>query len=177
MDNLEGLIERAQNQDKDAFEQIYKTFYQRIYRYILYNTQDAFLAQDLCQETFLKAWKSISSFSHRKGGSFQAFLFTIARNCIIDNSRKRKELPINQGFEVESLENLEEKAQTWDNEKLVSSALQRLGELEKQIIVLRYFEDLTMIEIAKILKIKEGTLRVKIHRVLKELKEILEKEL
>src|SRR5579864_2871218 len=95
MENLEELIQKAQKGDKDAFGQLYKDYYQRIYRYCKVNCfyQDA-LAEDLCQETFVKAWKAMPSFTLEKGGTFQAFLFRIARNLIIDFSRKKKSVNI-----------------------------------------------------------------------------------
>jgi len=175
MDDLSSLIDKAQEGDKDAFGQIYQLFYKRIYRYCRYNTRDQIIAQDLCQETFLRAWRSISGFSHNKGGSFQAYLFKIAHNLIVDLSRKKKEVSIN--FYEDTLEtdqNLDENIQRQEDIKKIRSALSKLEQKERQIVVLRYFEEMTSAEVARILKIHEGALRVRTHRILKKLKDVLQ---
>lgn len=173
MDDLSRLIGKAQEGDKNAFGEIYKLFYKRIYRYCQFNTSKHQTAQDLCQETFLRAWKSLSSFS-LKGGSFQAYLFRIARNLIIDLSRKKKEIPLPEDLEKEQEEHFESIERQEDIEK-VHIAISKLQEIERQIIILRYFEELTMSEIAKVVGLKEGSLRVRNHRILKKLKTIIEK--
>lgn len=174
MDNLSDLILKAQKGDKDAYGKIYNLFYQRIYRYCSFNTRKAEVAEDICQETFLKAWKSLPSFS-QKGGSFQAYIFKIARNLIIDASRKKKELPL-VGIEIESNEHLEEKLEKQETAGKIKRALAKLKEDERQIIILRYFEDLSTREVAKAAGLKEGNLRVRLHRILKKLEGIIEND-
>lgn len=173
MDNLNKLILRAQKGDRDAFGQIYNIFWRRIFRYCKFNTYQEEVAQDICQETFLKAWAKLPLFS-QKGGSFQAYLFKIARNLIIDLSRKRKEEPLLAYQEIETTEQLEENLEKRENIAKVQKALSKLNELDRQIIVLHYFEDMTQREVAEVVGLREGNLRVKTHRVLKKLKEILE---
>lgn len=172
MDELSKLITRAQKDDKDAFGKIYYIFCKRIHRYCLINTQSIQNAQDICQETFLRAWKSLPSFS-TKGGSLQAYLFRIAHNLIVDEARKKKELPLNID-QQESAGELIDQIERQDDIQKVRSALSKLKQVERQIIVLRYFEEMTTAEVAKVIGTKEGALRVRIHRVLKKLKELLE---
>src|SRR3989344_9058424 len=151
MDELSNLIARAREGDKDAYGQIYQLFYKRIYRYCHFNLSRNETAQDVCQETFLRAWRSISSFSQKKGGSFQAFLFKIARNLIIDLSRKKKEFSIeNYEQQVDPAQDLDEKLQRQQEIEGVRSALARLDEKDRQIVILRYFEEMTTYEAAKI---------------------------
>ncbi|MDP2632456.1 MAG: RNA polymerase sigma factor [Candidatus Curtissbacteria bacterium] len=174
MDNLSDLISKAQKGDKDAYGEIYNLFYKRIYRYCSFNTRKAEVAQDICQETFIKAWKALPSFS-QKGGSFQAYLFKIARNLIIDLSRKKKEERLEQYQEIEIESQVEDKIEQREKEAVVQLALAKLDELDRQIIILHYFEDMTGREVAKVVGIREGNLRVKTHRALKKLKSLLEK--
>ena len=173
MDDLADLITRAQKGEKDAFGQIYELFHKRIYRYCLFNTQASETAQDLCQETFFRAWKSLSTFS-QKGGSFQAYIFRIARNLIIDLSRKKKELPLENYDQVDDRQVLEEGLEKQDDIKKVRNALSKLDGIERQIIILRYFEEMTTAEVAKVVGLREGALRVRTHRILKKLKEQIE---
>jgi RNA polymerase sigma-70 factor (ECF subfamily) len=175
MEDLSNLITRAQNGDKDAFGQIYSIFYQRIFRFCKFNTKQNATAQDICQETFFKAWKSLPSFS-QKGGSFQAYLFKIARNLIIDMSRKKKEERLPDYFDVVSDEHVEEKVERDEKTAKVQQALAQLNEIDRQIVILHYFEDMTQIEVARVIGVKEGNIRVKTHRVLKKLKEIIGEE-
>lgn len=176
MEDLSNLIDRAQQGDREAFGQIYKLFYRRIYRYCYMNLYDEGLAADTCQETFIKAWKALPTFSQQDGGSLQAYLFRISRNLIIDISRKKKEVPLNDYLEIESKENLEELV---DKKGEISRVRRVIGKLkgdERQIIILRYFEELSIFEVSKALNINEGAMRVKIHRILKKLKEIIKNE-
>jgi|SRR5579884_68071 len=172
MDELSDNIKKAQKGDKAAFGEIYHLFYRKIYRYCYYNLGSEDTAFDICQETFLKAWKALESFSLEKGGSFQAFLFRIARNLIIDLSRKHKEIPI-EIFEetLEIDQDVEGQVDRKDNQKMVRKALEKLNDLDKQIVMLFYFEEMSGSEIAKVLNMKEGAMRVRLHRSLKKLKE------
>lgn len=177
MDELSKLIERAQEGDEDAYGQIYRLFWQRIYRYCQFNTGKSETAQDICQETFLRAWRSLSTFSLYKGGSFQAFLFKIARNLIIDLARKKKEIALeNYQQQADPAQDLDEKLQRQQDIAQVQSALAKLEEKDRQIIILRYFEELSSHEVAKIVGVREGNLRVRTHRILKKLKQIIEKK-
>ena len=146
--------------------------FERIYRYCQFNLGDKEKAQDVCQETFVRAWQSLDTFTIRKGGSFQAYLFKIAHNLIIDLSRKKKEFSL-QDYDEPGTESLEELIVRQDNIESVKKAIFELDDKERQIIILRYFEDMTFSEIAKIIKVREGALRVRTHRVLKKLKEIV----
>lgn len=176
MDNLSQLITKAKEGNKDAFGQIYNLFYRRIFHYCQFNLKDGKSqeAQDLCQETFLRAYKSISSFSEIKGGSFQAYLFRIARNLIIDNQRKKKDVPLKDNLSIEEESNLDDQIDKKAENQKLKEALDKLPEVERQIIILRYFEELTTAEVARVIGKREGALRVRSHRVLKKLKDLME---
>ena len=175
MDELSQNILKAQKGDKAAFGAIYELFYERIYRYCYFNTRKRELALDICQETFVRAWQGLPKFAMYKGGSLQAFLFRIARNLIIDNHRKKKEVSIEGYQNLESNDDSEDEIDKRADQKKLKQAIDLLSEKDKQIIVLKYFEDLSGVEIAKILKMREGALRVRTHRIVKNLKIIMEK--
>lgn len=168
------LIHRAKNGDKEAFGQIYKLYIKRIYRYIYFFVYNQALAEDLAQNTFIKAWKSFPSFSE-KIGTLQAYLYKIAKNNVIDYQRKKKEVSLEVMEDVfPSGEDLEEMVTKIQNAEMVNKELLGLDKEEKQIIVLRYFEELSYEEIAKVLERKEGAIRVQVHRILKKLKDKIE---
>ena|SRR3990167_9059056 len=176
MDDLSRLINRAQEGDKDAYGKIYQFFYRRILRYCQFNLGEYQKAQDICQETFLKAWKSLPSFKLKRGGSFQAYLFRIAHNQIVDLHKKKKEISIYKIEEPAQSQDLYEKIDEIDQNAKVKSALLKLKKDERQIIILRYFEEMTFVEVAQIVSKREGALRVQTHRILKKLKGILEND-
>jgi len=173
-EDLTQLIILAQEGDRDSYGKIYGQFYKRIYRYCQFNTYDAVLAQDICQETFIRAWKALPTFSIKKGGSLQAFLFRIARNLIIDNSRKKKTASLENYENLASSEDLAENLDRREENKKLKEAMARLVETDRQIIVLHYFEEMSGAEIAKVLGIREGALRVRTHRIIKKLKDLME---
>lgn len=173
MENMPELVAKAQQGDKEAFEKLYNEYYGKIYRYCMVNIYKSELAQDICQETFIRAWKSLPSFTLEKGGTFQAYLFRIARNLIIDLSRKKKEFSLAEYVEIEIHEEYEEKLDRESEVVKLKQTLAQLDETDRQIIILRYFEELGHSEVAKIIGIKEGALRVRTIRLLKKMKNII----
>lgn len=169
------LVEEAKKGNKEAFGEIYRLFLSRIYRFIYYLVYDEPLAEDLTQETFIKAWKALPGFSSKKG-TIQAYLFAIARNLVIDNQRKKKEVALTDeaAENIEITENLEENIAQNENKELVGRALSVLEPDEKQIVILRYFEEMHFTEISKIVGKKEGAIRVQMHRLLSKLKKYIE---
>lgn len=173
MESLNDLVQKACKGNKEAYGEIYKLYYRKIYRWCRINLKNEEAAQDLTQETFLKAWHALPSFSFGSGSSIQAFLFKIARNRLIDLSRKKKELALNEAFEIESEDDIEEELDRKNNIETVQKALSKLDEEERHMVVLRFFEEMSNKEIAHILGSKEGAVRVRLHRILKKLKEII----
>ncbi len=170
------LVKEAVKGDKNAYGELYKIFLDRIYRFVYYLVNDEFLAEDITQNTFLKAWNGLKNFSPAKG-TFQSYLYTIARNLVIDHQRKKKEISI----ELTIGENLKSETDLVDNasrnESIVEvrKALSVLSENDRQIVILRYFEEMSYDEIAGVVGKKSGAVRVKVHRLLEVLKNNMEK--
>ena len=173
MENLPEIVQKAKEGDKEAFGKLYNEYYGKIYRYCMINIYKSELAQDLCQETFIRAWKSLPSFTLDKGGTFQAYIFRIARNLIIDLSRKKKEFSLAEYVEIEVHENFEEQLDKENEVEKLKRAIAKLEDIDRQIIILRYFEEMGHSEVAKIIGINEGALRVRTARLLKKMKEII----
>lgn len=174
MDNLNELLRKAQKGNKDAFGQIYKIYFNKIYRYCRIQLSSEETAQDVAQETFFKAWKAISTFSNYDGSSIQAYLFRIARNTIIDFSRKKPELSLDNALEVETNDNFEDELDKKEDIELVQQALLKLEEEDRHLVVLRYFEEMPHERIAQITRVNTSSIRVKLHRILKKLKGIID---
>lgn len=168
------LVIRAQKGEKEAFGLLYQKYFQKIFRYCKFNTKNEELAKDICQESFVKAYKKLQDFKTDGQWSIQAFLFTIARNLIIDHSRKKKESSIEEYENLESSENLYDNFEKKETIFKVRSVLAKLDDIERQIILLRYFEEMSAHEVAKIIGINDGALRVRTYRVMQKLKDIFE---
>lgn len=147
-----------------VFEEIYKTYYERIYRLCMGYVNDYALAQDLVQDTFIIVWKQLPKF--RNESSIGTWIFRIASNHCLRQIEKEKrlpktELPI-QLKEEETPESIEPQI------KLLYEFISELPEMDRIIISLE-LEDIKQAEIAKIVGLSEGNIRVKIHRIKEKL--------
>lgn len=174
MEDEKTLIKKAQKGDTQAYGIIYKKYFQKLYRYCKFNTKNDEHAKDICQESFVRAWKKLKDFKTDGQWSIQAFLFTIARNLIIDATRKKKE------FALEEFENLDDGSDLYEEHDRqqdivkVRTVLSKLDDIERQIILLRYFEEMPSAEVSHILGMKDGALRVRTFRVMQKMKDIFE---
>ena len=161
---------------RKEFSKIYDQWVEKIYRFIFIKVSSEEIAQDLCSETFLKAWESYNKNSDIK--NFSAFLYRIARNLVIDYYRQKGRT---QFVSLESLPVLdpnpgvEEKAALNSDLEQVRAALIKLNEDYQNVIVWHYLEDLPIPRVAKMLDKTEQTTRVTLHRALKALKDELDK--
>ncbi len=139
-------------------------------------------AEDITQETFFKAWKSLKKYNKDK--SFKTWIFTIARNTAIDALRKRKEVVFSQ-FDTDGGNVLIDTLP--DPEPLPDELFARIGDAEnidrvlkelssaaREVIVLRYHEDLTFDEIGRILGKPLHTVKSQHRRALLALKKLLD---
>lgn len=179
--NLErDLVRRAKRGDIAAFEDLVacyeKKIYNTAYRFF-YNREDAF---DITQEIFIKIYTSLSRF--REGSSFSTWVYRIAVNTCIDFYRKRREhtVPINEeitgldqgitGMGHISPEEALEKKELRDE---IQRAIHMLPEEQRMCIILRDVQGFSYVEISEILNCSLGTVKSRINRGRKALKEIL----
>lgn len=163
--------------DEEAFGRIYDKYVDEIFRFILMRTRTKEEAQDLTSEAFLKTWQYVSS-ADRHIDNVRALLYRVGRNLVIDHYRKSgKEVHAFNEDEFEKLVDesidLEEKVSKKDDIQKVFSLLHNLPEEAREIMLMRYAQDLSVSEIAKALGKKKGTVRVALHRAVKQLKAIL----
>jgi len=175
MDHIPALIKAAKNGDKDAFGSIYQLYYDRIYRFVYYLTYDSELSCDLTQNTFIKMWNSLPRFKI-ENGSIQAYLFTIARNLVTDFRRRKREYTLDLALNESKHEDMIEKVSKLERQESLHEMLQTLPEIDRQLLILRYFEDLAMADIAKVVQKEESAVRVRIHRILKKLRKKMYKK-
>ncbi|TXE15354.1 RNA polymerase sigma factor [Psychroserpens burtonensis] len=146
------------------FETIYKTYWQKVFRLCMGYVNDTDAAKDLAQETFIKVWKQLPKF--RNESSIGTWIFRIASNTCLrqiqkENKMPKSELPLEIKDEI-SETNIEKDIQ------FLYQCISELQEVER-IIILLELEDMNQKEIAEIVGLSEGNVRVKIHRIKEKL--------
>ncbi len=183
LDQEKYLIERVQKyRDSDAFAQLYDKYYQSVLRFLLYRTGDEDLAKDLTSETFFQAIQSIWRFQWQSK-PFSAWLFRIAHNQLLVYLRKNKhycqitneeapELLEKNDFRHELMLREDEETR-FQQYQTVRESLKHLNTVQQSVIVMRFFSQKSLQEIADILHLPLGTVKSHVHRALKRLGEFL----
>lgn len=151
--NIDLAIERLKDRDEEAFEYIYNETKDAVYSMILSIIRDRSLAEDVMQDTYMKALQSIYQFE--KGKSFKNWILSIARNQAIDYYRKRKNLDLVDITENEFIfphQNPRTSLQLEMDELLDILTIE-----ERQIVTLKIVDDMKHKDIAKLLNKKAGT--------------------
>ncbi len=172
LDNDQILIEQAKR-DPQAFARLYDRYVDRIYRYAYRQTGDEALAQDVTAVTFERALHHLKRYEWR-GQSVLAWLYRIARNEAISQQRKRKWLtPWRMAGQTETRAT-ETAVLHHQRHETLHRALSRLSAKDREIISLRFFEELSGEEVAEVLGCSPNTMYVRLHRALKRLQSQLE---
>jgi len=168
MDNLEGVVARATQGDKEAFAKLYDEYIKKIYNFIYYKTHHKETAEDLTSITFTKAWKNIESFNK---GSIQAWLYTIARNTVIDHYRTvKQDKNIDDVWDLSSNTDIAMDADTVLKVEDVKKYLQDIAPIQRDIVIMRVWQDLSYKEIAEITGKSEANCKVIYSRAISKLK-------
>ena len=159
------------------FGLLYKKYYLQIFRFVLKRIGDENNSAEIVSDIFVKALQSIHKYED-KGFPFSAWLFQIARNEVNLSYRKEKYSRTVTVETPELNECLEEVEET-PNEENVQLLLEGMRELkpdELEILEMRYFEKRPFKEVSEILDITESTAKVRMHRVMQKLKEIVRRK-
>lgn len=157
----------------ESFLMLYDRYFDDVYRYVYSKTGNRWDTDDLVSEIFTKAFEKFPAVA----GDPKAWLFTVARNLAIDFYRGRGRKPALLGSEEPPGEDVK-----WDDQlikteetRCLKMALDSLPEEGREIIRLRYFANLKHRQIAGILQKNEGAVKMRIRRVLDELREMVDK--
>jgi len=175
---FDTIVDQAVRGDTVAFGKIYDACYDRIYRHIYYRTGSTEDAQDLTQEVFTRAWKALPRY-RKTGTPLIGWLMRIAHNAVVDHYRSKKEYSyLDNEIVFEKVESSPENIveAVYDQQK-IRKAILTLPEAYQQVILMSFIEGFSYAEIAGTLDKKEGAVRVIVHRALKKLKALLEKEM
>jgi RNA polymerase sigma-70 factor (ECF subfamily) len=170
------------SRDPEVYGKLYDIYVGQIYRFIYFKVPRKEEAEDLTGEVFLKTWQYINEVGAEAIDNLRAFLYQTARNAVIDfyRSSGHKEflsLPEENADEekpgmeiVDPKQDLVEKVELASDLHEVKKALQKIREEYREIIVLRFVEEMSVKETAEILGKSEGAIRVLLHRAVAALK-------
>lgn len=169
------LVEEAK-QDPEKFVQLYDKYFDQIFRYVSRRVNDYDTVQDLVSQTFYDAFAHLKDFEWR-GFPFSSWLYKIAHNNVLKWYREQS-----KGHKV-GLEEIAEIAdKTVDHQEAMvhqdlkehmEKVMSQLEVEEREIVRLKYFEEVSNIEIAEIMGLSPNHIGVKIYRILRKLKQLL----
>jgi RNA polymerase sigma-70 factor, ECF subfamily len=180
-DERQVLANGLRRRDASLLDRLIEQYQQRLYRYLLFLTGDPALAEDLFQETWIRVLERGHQYNAKS--KFESWLFAIARNLVIDVSRRKKFRSLeeladpesNQPFEppddraVSALQLLLSR----ENEQAVQLSLLKIPAYYREVLLLRFHEELGLEEIAGVLAAPLSTVKSRLYRGLEALKSAL----
>lgn len=165
------LMSRIAGGDTAQLAHLFERHHLSLYRYLLRLTGSPAQSEDLVQEAFLRALKHAATYKPQL--SFSVWLFGIARNAWFDLLRKRRsELPGLDFDDFRSTEPmLEEVLTRREDVQFLGEALGQLSEPKREVLVLSRFHNMRYEEIARLMQCEVSTIKVRVYRALKELRE------
>lgn len=170
MEEIE-IIRRCQNGHLEEFAGLFDLYHKQIYNFIYYRTQHRESAEDILSTTFLKALENIKTFRGDRG-VFGAWLYRIARNTIIDHYRKsRPTEDIELAFDLASDTNIPRDLEHKERFEYTQKLLEHLSAQQRDIVIMRMWDGLSHREIAEVLGLTEGNVKVIFSRSLQKLQQ------
>jgi RNA polymerase sigma-70 factor (ECF subfamily) len=166
------LIALAQKGDRAAYGQLVSSHRQGVVNVVYRLCGDAHLAEDMAQETFLRAWQKLPDYQPK--APFRHWVYRIATNAALDALRRRREtLDVDEMQVAEESPGMEAKTITAARDRTVQQAVLALPVSSRSVIILREYEDLSYQEIAETLDIPVGTVMSRLSYARSKLRESL----
>ena len=162
---------------KEQFLTAHDTHADALFRHCYFRVYDRELAKDLVQETFCRTWTYLSQGKEVK--NIRAFLYRLLHNVIVDEIRRKKPLSLDQLIE-EGFSPKDESAPDIEQNLVVKDIVQKLRLLDesyRDIMQMRFIDDLSPKEISVVLGVSENVVSVRIHRGMNKLRQLVEKGL
>jgi len=175
-----ALVESARNGDRTAFHRLADQFQPKIYRMIFYRTRSRMDAEDLTQDVMLKAYKNIGRL--KSSEVFSSWLYRIAVNRVKDYHRKKQFRSLfggasvdEEGFqetaEMAASPEVEDGLSKKDFWRQIGRLLTRLSAMEKEVFLLRFFDQLTIKEMSTALHKSESSIKTQLYRALHKVRD------
>lgn len=177
MKDQEKIIARARRGDADAFEQLVVAYRDQVFRLALRMCGSEADADEVAQEAFLSAWKALPNF--RGESQFSTWLYQLTTHAAIDLMRREKrQIAADDITEVSAADpapSPQQQAEQSEQREIVRDAILQLAPEQREVVVLRFMEELSYEEIGAVLKLPSGTVKSRLNRAKAQLKEILSK--
>lgn len=176
MKDQENIIARARRGDADAFEQLVVAYREQVFRLALRMCGSEADADEVAQEAFLSAWKALPNF--RGESQFSTWLYQLTTHAAIDLMRREKRQIAADITEVSAADpapSPQQQAEQSEQREIVRDAILQLAPEQREVVVLRFMEELSYEEIGAVLKLPSGTVKSRLNRAKAQLKEILSK--
>lgn len=176
MKDQEKIIARARRGDADAFEQLVVAYREQVFRLALRMCGSEADADEVAQEAFLSAWKALPNF--RGESQFSTWLYQLTTHAAIDLMRREKRQIAADITEVSAADpapSPQQQAEQSEQREIVRDAILQLAPEQREVVVLRFMEELSYEEIGAVLKLPSGTVKSRLNRAKAQLKEILSK--
>jgi RNA polymerase sigma-70 factor, ECF subfamily len=163
--------------NEDLLSSLMDEFGQGVWSYVYSMTKDTTTADDLAQEVFIQAYKGLNQF--RQDSSVKTWLYAIAKNKVKDHFRSAfvRKVTISDRVEADAVESVEEQVLDSLQRNAVWDALLQLNADYREVVILHAKEDLAFKQVGEVMGISESTARVKYHRAVQQLRELLGKEM
>ena len=178
----DGAVERLRRGDRSALAPIMEMYQHRLYRFLLRLLQDPVLAEDIFQHTWLRVMEKIGNYDVRR--NFDAWLFSVARNLAIDQLRKRRDSSLDAPDDSGSapIDRLSASASSplehlleFERGAMLAAAITGLPLIHREVLTLRFEEDMKLEEIAEVAAIPISTVKSRLGRALESLRRRLER--
>lgn len=171
----EDLVQQAVSGNQQAFARLYESYFEKIYRYVYLKIGDREEAEDMTQQVFLQAYRSVRSFKYR-GTPFSAWLFRIAHNQMVDFLRKKSKKPLSIDVEETNTGEIEDPEATAElniNIQELCRAAKCLTKAQQEVISLRFSGGLSIEQVARVMGKSEGAVKALQHAAVLSLRKLL----
>ncbi len=170
-EQIQNLVKRAQDGEAAAFGEIYDSYSPKLFNFLFGKLKHKEICEDLLHTVFVKAWTNLKSYRPRSSAKFSTWLYQIANFTLIDYWRTQKSTV--DLTDVENLSQLAVQPKLYEDYEFLWAALSALPLPYQTVLDLRFKQDLSVSETAKIMNKTEVGIRVLQHRALKALKDKL----
>lgn len=169
MSNQKKMIET-----EEFFLDGYDKYADEIFRHLSFRVFNRDRVKDLLQETFSRTWEYLTK--GREIDNLRAFLYKVANNLIIDEVKKKNSLSLEElseaGFQIEDFKKSSQALSFNLEYQEAIKEIKKLDEDYKQVVIMRYVEELSIKEISKILRVSENLVSVRLNRALNKLRQV-----
>ena len=175
---VQNLVLKASKGDQEAFGDLYEMYLDQIYRYVFFRVGNQQDAEDLTENSFVKAWQALLNNPKDPIRNFNAWIYRIAKNQVTDHFRKKKPVLMEEIVQTQEIteDGPEDVLILDDTFEELAAAMGKLDERSYQVIQLRFLSHLSHAETAAVLELEEGHIRILQYRALKKLRAAMMKD-